>query len=160
MDFFQGVVVEYLRADRGIFVNPELLIQLDEGDSLGKGRHWYCDAAAASFKEKTLFLCEISYSQTMTTLVKRLQSWADNWSEIKVALVRNSGIPSDWELQPWVFIPKECRETFDRKIMRFAFGTGQMPQPRITYLESVVPWNYRRTWDRQKTAIETSVQQA
>ena len=27
-DYFQGVVAEYLRADRGVFVNPEILLQL------------------------------------------------------------------------------------------------------------------------------------
>jgi hypothetical protein len=42
MDYFQGVVTEYLRADRTIFVNTECLIQLDGGDPPGKGRHWYC----------------------------------------------------------------------------------------------------------------------
>ena len=156
MDFFQGVVVEYLRADRGVFVNPELLIQLDKGDSLGKGRHWYCDAAAASFKEKTVFLCGISYSQTLSTLLKRLQSWADNWADIKKAMVRNAGIPSDWQILPWVFIPMECRATFDKKVVALTHGKSAetMSEPRISYLESVVPWKYRRTWDRREAAIE------
>ena len=32
-DYFQGVVAEYLRADRGVFVNPEILLQLEPGAS-------------------------------------------------------------------------------------------------------------------------------
>lgn len=46
MDYFQGVVTEYLVADRATYVNTEPLIQLDANE-LKKGRHWYCDAAAA-----------------------------------------------------------------------------------------------------------------
>lgn len=30
-DYYQGVVAEYLRNDRWVFVNPEALIQLDPG---------------------------------------------------------------------------------------------------------------------------------
>jgi hypothetical protein len=62
MDYFQGVVTEFLRADRAMFVNTEYLIQLEPGSSLAKGRHWYCDALAINFKESTVHLCEVSYS--------------------------------------------------------------------------------------------------
>jgi hypothetical protein len=158
MDFFQGVVVEYLRAHRSVFVNPELLIQLDEGELLGKGRHWYCDAAAASFQDKTLYLCEISYSQTLSMLIKRLQSWADNWDGITTALARNSNIPADWIVRPWVFIPKKCRPTFDTKVARIVHGKSptKMPDPGATHLELVAPWEFKRTWDRKGAPIEAS----
>lgn len=43
MDYFQGVVTEYLVADKAVYVNTELLIQLDKGQ-FTKERHWYCDA--------------------------------------------------------------------------------------------------------------------
>jgi hypothetical protein len=62
MDYFQGVVTEFLRADRAMFVNTEYLIQLDPGTSLGKGRHWYCDALTINFKDSTVYLCEVTYS--------------------------------------------------------------------------------------------------
>ncbi len=41
MDYFQGVVTEYLRAKRSVFVNTEFMISLDEGDKPKKDRHWY-----------------------------------------------------------------------------------------------------------------------
>ncbi len=46
MDYYQGVVTDYLRADRAMFVNTECCIQLDEGNNPDAfpGRHWYCDA--------------------------------------------------------------------------------------------------------------------
>jgi len=56
MDYFQGVVTEYLRANRATFVNTECLIQLEAGDTPAKGQHWYCDAVAVNFKEKTVGL--------------------------------------------------------------------------------------------------------
>jgi len=39
MDYFQGVVTEYLVANRASFINSELLIQLD-ADKILKGRNW------------------------------------------------------------------------------------------------------------------------
>jgi hypothetical protein len=66
MDYFQGVVTEFLRANRSTFVNTEYLIQLDEGKLPVKSRHWYCDALAVNFEESTVFLCEVTYSKTMS----------------------------------------------------------------------------------------------
>jgi hypothetical protein len=56
MDYYQEVVTEYLRSDRATFVNTECLIQLEPGQMLGKGAHWYCDAMAVNFRESTLYL--------------------------------------------------------------------------------------------------------
>src|SRR5271157_6537115 len=82
MDYFQGVVTEYLRAKRSVFVNTECLISLDEGDNPKKSRHWYCDVVAVDFKESTVYLCEISYSATVQSLLTRLQAWRKCWSEL------------------------------------------------------------------------------
>ena len=95
MDYFQGVVTEYLRANRAVFVNTECLIQLDEGDKQFKDRHWYCDAMAVNFKDKAIYLCEITYSGTMQSLVGRLQAWQSNWAELTAAVIRDSGTPRD-----------------------------------------------------------------
>ena len=40
MDYFQGVVVEYLRADRAMFVNTECLVSLEPAEAPAKGKHW------------------------------------------------------------------------------------------------------------------------
>lgn len=155
MDYFQGVVTEYLVADRAAFVNTELLIQLDADDSK-KGRHWYCDAAAASFRDSTLYLCEVTYSKTMSALAKRLLAWDANWLELQVALRRDCEIPDSWKIQPWAFIPEKYLPALKIRIEELA-AEGRpieaMPYPRITCLEHVVPWNYI-TWDRKVADLE------
>ena len=154
MDYFQGVVSEYLIADRTVFINTELLIQLDQNESI-KGRHWYCDAAAVSFHEETLFLCEVTYSKSMAALAKRFLAWDKHWSALRTAIIRDCGIPPAWSIQPWAFIPeKYCEALKSRIIILTEDGRAEdaMPYPRITYLESVVPWNYI-TWDRKVTTL-------
>jgi hypothetical protein len=156
MDYFQGVVTEYLRANRSVFVNTECLINLDEGDKQLKDRHWYCDAIAANLKEGAIYLCEITYSSTMHSLLSRLHAWESNWPALKYAVLRDSGAPQDWTVQPWVFIPKRLHEVYSKKFAQkkpAAAADVAMPSPRVTYLESVLPWEYRITWDRKSDAI-------
>ncbi|MEC3888913.1 hypothetical protein [Xanthomonas campestris] len=60
MDHFEGVVLDYLRADRALFVNSQCCIQLNEGANPDtSGPHWYCDAVAVSFKEQATYAAEI-----------------------------------------------------------------------------------------------------
>ena len=155
MDYFQGVVTEYLVADRASFVNTELLLQLDAGNP-EKGRHWYCDAAAVNFREKTLFLCEVTYSKSMAALARRFLSWNENWCELRTAISRDCGIPRDWIVQPWAFVPKAYSDILKSKIGEIPKSMPTpdvMPYPRITHLELVVPWEYV-TWDRKVTTLE------
>lgn len=70
MDYFQGVVTEYLRADRAVFVNSQCLLQLDSGGRLEAGRHWYCDLVALNLREETVYLCEITYDVKVNALVR------------------------------------------------------------------------------------------
>ena len=156
MDYFEGVVTEYLRANRSVFVNTECLIQLDEGNKPLKGRHWYCDAMAVNFRDETIYLCEITYSATMQSLLGRLQAWQNNWNELTAAVLRDAGVPINWKVQPWLFIPKTHHADFVKKSNTQkpqAGVTWNMPAPRVTYLESVVPWEYKNTWDRKIDAL-------
>ena len=51
MDFFENVVIEYLRADRSLFVNAQCCIQINQGYNPDTtGSHWYCDAVVADFR--------------------------------------------------------------------------------------------------------------
>jgi hypothetical protein len=68
MDYYQGVVTDYIRADRSMFVNTEYCLQLEPGDRPAKGKHWYCDAVATDFRRQCVYLCEISFSKTWLTL--------------------------------------------------------------------------------------------
>ena len=83
-DFFQGVVAEYLRADRGVFVNPEILLQLEPGASPKKGRFWYCDLMAVSLREKMVYLCEVTYATSASALNKWGQIPINKWGQIPI----------------------------------------------------------------------------
>ena len=152
-DYFQGVVAEYLRADRGMFVNPEILLQLDPGASATKGRFWYCDLMAVSLREKAVFLCEVTYSSSVSALIRRLDAWRTHWADLKLALQRDCGVDPTWSLSAWVFLPEDHKAVYDRKLAKLgSLGSpGIMPEPKVTFLEQVVPWKYC-TWDRQPDA--------
>ena len=63
MDYYESIAVNYLRADRALFVNTECCVQLNQSDNPdGSGPHWYCDAVVCDFRKSGIFLCEISYS--------------------------------------------------------------------------------------------------
>jgi hypothetical protein len=150
MDYFQGVVTEYLRANRSTFVNTECLIQLDDQPVPAKGSHWYCDAVAVNFIEMRVYLCEVSYSTTLTALIKRLSDWSYNWPAIRNAIHRDCGVSKDWHVVPWLFIPKERRTILDAKVARLSLRMKDagMPIPLVKHLEDVVPWKYQ-TWNRK-----------
>lgn len=86
MDYYQGVVTGFLRADRAVFVNTECCIQLHPGANPDVGMHWYCDAVAINMRERQVFLCEITYSKSLDALVKRLNGWCANWSVRRLGL--------------------------------------------------------------------------
>lgn len=146
MDHFESVVVEYLRADRSLFVNAQCCIQLNPGPNPDtSGPHWYCDAVAVSLKLQRAFLCEITYADPPSSLQKRLTGWTRGWPLLRAALERDSGVPAAWPLQPWLFIAAKLQPRIDTFLRTLSFE--HMPRPRITYLEQVMPWQYR-SWDR------------
>jgi hypothetical protein len=85
MDYYQGVVVEYLHADRAIFVNTECCIQLDDCRNVDRTKHWYCDAG-----NRTVFLCETTFTRQPAALIRRLIEWHDKWPDVLEALKRDS----------------------------------------------------------------------
>jgi hypothetical protein len=132
-----------------MFVNPEILIQLDSGASPKKDRHWYCDLMAVSLRERSVYLCEVTYSSDVGALIKRLKAWQIHWTELRNALQRDCGIDPQWAVSPWVFIPESRNSVYEKKLSTLPqFDGVAMPKPRVTFLEDVVPWKYC-TWDRQ-----------
>ncbi len=147
MDYYQDVVAEYLRADRCVFINHEFTIQLDEGVAQPeKERSWICDLVSVHFRKKTVFLCEVTYSRSLSALIKRLKSWSQNWPDIVRALQRDTCISADFKVRPWIFIPESLTEAFVKKF--HASGAKFETPPLITTLEMTVPWRHR-TWDRR-----------
>jgi len=151
MDYYQGVVTEYLRADRAMFLNTECCIQLNPGANPDtSGPHWYCDAVAVNLRDERVFLCEVTYSKSLDALSKRLDSWAKSWNLLLVALERDCGVRQEWPVLPWLFVPKNLRSTLEsriNKIQNIGEDPGQMPRPKITDLEEVAPWKYP-SWNR------------
>ena len=149
MDFYENVVVDYLRSDRAIFVNTECCIQLNQSDNPDtSGPHWYCDAVACDFRNHQILLCEISYSARLPDLTKRLKAWHENWDLVCRALVRDSFLLKDWQVRPWLFVPKDLVPLLLKRFEQIS-GTGRPLKftPLITTLEMVQPWRYR-SWNR------------
>lgn len=110
-----------------------------------------------NFRERTAYLCEVTYSRTLSALLERLEAWSRHWVALRQAMVRDCFVPEEWELRPWLFIPKDHNKVLDTKLptlVALGDGLSQMPKPRVTHLESVVPWKYRN-WDRKKDAVES-----
>jgi hypothetical protein len=151
LDYFQGVVTEYLRADRGMFVNTECCIQLNPGSNPDtSGPHWYCDAVAVNFRLQKIYLCEVTYAKSLSALKTRLAAWAAHWEGVRHALVRDCSLPEDWAVQPWLFVPSHLRAGLETKFAIHrddATGNSTMPVPMITELEDILPWKYR-SWNR------------
>jgi hypothetical protein len=150
MDYYQGIVTEYLRANRSTFVNTEFCLQVNENDYPDKGKpYWYVDALAVELRDPSkTFLCEITYAKQPNRLITRLREWQAHWPEIRIALERDAHIPSKWEVRPWLFVPEGYVSTLTQKLSPLLEKPGNMlPIPRITTLEMTQPWCYRE-WNR------------
>ena len=150
MDFYQNVVVDYLRADRSVFVNTECCIQLNQSHNPDKsGPHWYCDAVAVDFQRSEVFLCEVSYADQLAALKKRLEDWNHHWSGVIEALERDSHIPQGWQVRVWLFVPAKLIPKLVSILKKFDNVDGPFQwKARITPLERVQPWLYS-SWDHQ-----------
>jgi hypothetical protein len=146
MNYYENVVVDYLRADRAVFVNTEYCIQINRADNPDKsGPHWYCDAVAVNFRSKEVFLCEISYASELASLTKRLKDWHANWKGVCDAVARDSFFSEPWPVRPWLFVPEDRVPLLKQRL-------DQMQPlhfvPKITTLEMVQPWRYP-SWNRK-----------
>ena len=149
MNYYESVVIDYLRADRRIFVNTQCLIQLNSAHNPDtSGPHWYCDAIAADFKAQTVFLCEISYQDNCSTLLRRLRDWGKHWPQVQAAVRRDSLVPPDWPFRVWLFVRADRT-----KLVRDALKKANLDclGTRITSLEDVQPWRYC-SWNREAPA--------
>jgi hypothetical protein len=149
VDYFQGVVSDYLRANRGTYVNSECCIQLNPGENPDDtGPHWFCDALAIHLPSRTAYLCEVSFAKELSALRGRLKDWRLNWAQLRVALERDCGIPLVWRVRPWAFVPAELHSKLAAysKISKVA-ASDSMPPIKVTALEDVLPWKYK-SWHR------------
>jgi hypothetical protein len=143
MDYFQGIVAEYLRADRACFLNPEfcLLNDLSEVEEHRKA-HWYVDILALHTKHRCAYLCEVTYAKPPRALIQRLRTWSQHWSTIRKTLLRDAPVTETWAIRPWLFVPDDGIPGLVSALPNFT------PPPVITPLEMTLPWKYK--WDRTK----------
>jgi hypothetical protein len=144
MDYFQGVVMEYLRADRSCFVNPEFWIR-GNVEHPHERPHWFVDVLAVSMRDKAVYLCEVTYAKQPRALARRLHSWKEYWSLINQTLRQDACINGEWPLIPWVFAPSATLEIIKPELKNL------FPEGKTTNLESVLPWLYC-TYDRKPEA--------
>jgi hypothetical protein len=152
MDYYENIVIDYLRADRALFVNTQCCLQLVKAHNPDtSGRHWYCDAVAADFRSHTVFLCEISYGSQLSALCKRLKDWQDHWKSLVDALKRDCYLPLEWPVHVWLFVPKHVVSLLEKRLSRIGNGLPLNFIHKITELENVQPWLYC-SWDRTAEA--------
>jgi hypothetical protein len=148
VNYYESVVIDYLRADRAIFLNSEYCIQLNPADNPDKsGPHWYCDAVALDFRSQKIFLCEISYAAGLGGLIKRLRGWNSNWAGVRSAVERDCFLAKQWPITPWLFVPKVRIDLLKRHLVEISNGQPPKFDPKITPLEEVQPWLYS-AWNR------------
>jgi hypothetical protein len=149
MDYYESVVLDYLRADRAVFVNRECCIQINKARNPDtSGPHWYCDAVVADFRSKTVFLCDISYGTELVALTKRLKDWQDHWEGIVLALRRDSSLPEDWPIRVWLFVPEHLVPLLQKRLTQIGSLHPLKFVPKVTELEKVQPWFYS-SWNRE-----------
>jgi hypothetical protein len=144
MDYYQGVVLEFLRANRSTFVNTEFWVQLEDVKEPPKGTSWYIDILAANFRHNSVFVCEVTFSLTQHSLLRKLRVWSERWDEIKSAIRRDIGMAELWSIEPWLFVPLQGVDHL-RQGLPAIFKNA-----RITALENTAPWmhnNYNRKDD-------------
>lgn len=135
MDYYQGVVSEYLVKNKTVFINPEYELALNPEQKLHpKGTSWIIDILAIDFQKKSIFLCEVTYSKSQYALLHKLTEWAKMWPHITSAIYRQTKAPADWNISPHVFLPERFRETFGFKAKIY------WNDLQITSLEDVTPW--------------------
>jgi hypothetical protein len=148
VDYYENVMIHYLRSDRAIFVNSECCIQLNQGSNPdSSGPHWYCDAVAADLRNRSIFICEISYSKGLPGLTKRLKEWHNDWENVCNALVRDSFLDKTWPIRPWLFVPEERVKLLLERFEELRSGAALKFRPLITTLEMIQPWRFQ-SWNR------------
>lgn len=159
MDHYKTVVMDYLQADRALFVNNKFCIQTDKPGNPGKtSQPFSCDAVAIDLRHGAVYLCQAAFEHKLHFLMKKLSTWTTNWESIRAALQRESRVPAKWRIHVWLFVPKDTIEMLDGELERLRTTIGSEFKVKITALEEVQPWR-ASAWERCEAAWETEGQQ-
>ena len=160
MDPYKNVVIEYLQADRAVFVNAECCLRAEcAGDSEKSGPSCTCDAVAVDLRHGAVYLCETAIENKLIPLINKLTAWTRNWDCIKTALQRDCKVPASWRVHVWLFVPRDSIELLDAKLEHLRQTAGSKFKVKVTALEDVQPWR-SSNWQRCEEAWETKGQRA
>lgn len=155
MDHYKTVVVDFLQADRAVFVNTKCRLPL--GRPVGTdhpARICSCDAVVVDLRHGAVFLCEAAIGQKCAALIKKLAYWTSSWDSLESALRRECKVPKNWRIHVWLFVPQGSIELLDEKLEHLRQTVGSKFKVKITSLEDVQPWR-ATDWVRSEAAWET-----
>jgi hypothetical protein len=132
MDFYQGVVAEYVASNRAYFVSGEFMIPRKAGG------YFLVDLVAISPSEQHVYLCEVTYSQRIANIIRKVKCYHQERDDIQAQLFKIAGISTNWKLMPWLFVLAKHHKTIDARL-RVECPNWHV---RIDDLETVGPWNF------------------
>jgi hypothetical protein len=155
MEHYKSVVMDYLQADKAVFVNAEYCVRFPEpGDPEKLEHHCACDAVAVDLRHGAVYLCETAFEHKLQSLMKKLSAWTRNWEAIKSALQQDCKVPASWRVHVWLFVPRDSIQGLDGKLEQLRHTIGSKFKVKITALEDVQPWQ-SSNWERSEAAWET-----
>src|SRR5450631_217529 len=158
MDHSKAVVIDYLRSDKAMFINPECCVQFDHGgEPKMLGQPCSCDAVAIDLRHGAVYLCDTAFGPRLHSLLKKLTLWRMYWEPILGALRRDCMLPANWRVYVWLFVPRNSIEAFDAELEKLRQTIGSNFKVKITALEDVRPWR-SSSWKRHEAAWERNMQ--
>jgi len=158
MDHYKTLVLDYLQADRAVFVNAECCLRAEHAEEPDKtGLNCTCDAVAIDLRHGAVYLCETAIEHKLLSLINRLTAWTRNWDCIKAALQRYCKVPPNWRVHVWLFVPRESIGLLDAKLEHLRQSAGSRFKVKVTALEDIQPWR-ASTWERCEEPWETKGQ--
>jgi hypothetical protein len=141
MEHYKTVVMDYLQADRAVFVNTKCDIEVGGAASQKKsGQHCSCDAVAIDLRHRAVYLCDAAFESKLQPLIKKLSTWTKNWDSIETALQHECRVPAKWRVYIWLFVPKDLIEMLDAELEDLRNTSGSKFKVKVTVLEDVQPW--------------------
>ena len=136
MDIYEELVLQYLTKDAHIFVNPQYSIR---GDT---GLEWSCpDYVALDFRNRSVWVVEVSSAQRPTTLHERVRRRDHQWiANLRAQLTANRVVDDSWKHYVVdVFLRRDAVAPFQREFRHD-------PAVRIHVLEDLrPPWEWTRS---------------
>ncbi|MCY4460434.1 MAG: hypothetical protein OXC26_08575 [Albidovulum sp.] len=137
MDYYQSVVAQWLVSDGRTLLAEEYYLRTSHVTEF-KHSDQEClwpDMVAVRLNDKEVFLCEVTWSRGWSRIEEKLENYADRMPSIRESIECWLGIPQDFELRIWYFVPEGHIEKIKAK---------KPPGLKLdfTALEEIKPWTY------------------